>query len=84
MSSLVGREYVRHEFRHEVISLEFFTLMIGDHLGSGTFREVFTMRHDPKIVIKFEMSAGSFHNISEWQTWHRLKKTDAGKFLAPA
>ena len=85
MTELVGRARVENEFRFRSTSREFFDVMVGDHIGSGAFREVFHMRNDPTVVIKFEMTAQSFHNVFEWQLWQRLVslKNPLKVWLAP-
>jgi hypothetical protein len=71
-------------FRANTLTYELFGLVAGDIIGSGAFRHVFDYSPDPKLVIKFELDAGSFHNVQEWTVWDRVKNApDLAKWFAP-
>lgn len=72
-------------FDSNTSSLDFFRLMVGDKLGSGFFRNVYKLNHDPKTVVKFEDRDRSFANITEWDIWKNLSETkpELAKWLAP-
>lgn len=77
------RDKVKDYFRTNVISFELFDLMIGDHIATGAFREVFYYRPDHNFVIKFELNEQSFDNSTEWRIWNYFAKKPLGKWLAP-
>lgn len=66
------------------VQAEFNDLLIGKHLGTGTFRAVYELAVDPTKVVKIETSASlEFENVSEWVLWNELKSTKWAAFLAP-
>ncbi len=67
------------------IERDFFGMFAGDHLGSGSGREVYAFGLDDKYVIKFENGAQSFQNIREWDVWCDAEFMDPviKKWLAP-
>lgn len=79
-------EYLPHGGTHtwgQTTIGEFISLMCGECLGSGCSREVFVFRLDPTKVIKVEMWAGMFHNVTEWHVWQEVKGTRWEKWFAP-
>lgn len=58
-------------------------MLIGDLIGIGTAREVFTCPLDHSIVVKVECTGGSFQNIAEWEAWTWIRATKREKWLAP-
>lgn len=57
-------------------------MIIGEKLGSGQFRGVFVCAYDDTKVVKLE-EAGTFHNVSEWDTWEEVQQTKWAKWFAP-
>ncbi|MDW9491747.1 hypothetical protein [Sinorhizobium meliloti] len=76
---------IKREFRAGgTIPVELFQLVTGKHLGGGSTRQVFEYALDPALVIKYEMNAGSFANVMEWETWQKLTwDKELSKWLAP-
>lgn len=68
-----------------VVEKDFFSLMCGERLGYGQYRQVYVLATDPKWVIKFETGAQSFSNIVEWNLWKDAQNMheDVRKWLAP-
>ena len=56
---------------------------LGREIGSGCYRRVFEAGWDDSLVVKMETSSSYFANVAEWDIWHNLKGTPAGKFLCP-
>lgn len=55
-----------------------------DEIGNGSDRAVYPCLIDPSLVIKVEVTAGSFQNVKEWQTWDELKEhKPVAHWLAP-
>lgn len=77
------RKNVRTEYFDTTISKEFFDTVCGELLGYGIGRHVYEMRGDPSKVIKFEVSAQSFQNIIEWETWEETRCRKESRWLAP-
>lgn len=68
----------------EFLKNELFGAVCGKLLGSGSARQVYEHKFDPTVVIKFELNAGSFQNIIEWETWQRIVKIEElAKWFAP-
>ena len=45
-------------------------VVLGKHLGSGAFRDVYECKLDDSIVIKIAKDHdGAFHNAKEWETY---------------
>ena len=79
-----ARTKFKSYFLENSVSMEFFEMMVGPHLGSGAFRDVFEYKPNPSLVIKFESAAETFHNVQEWEIWKRVKKNkDLSKWFAP-
>ncbi|MBX3490901.1 hypothetical protein [Parvibaculum sp.] len=62
---------------------EFVHTLTGQQIGNGISRQVYEHATDPTLVIKVEMTAMTFQNVREWQTWDALKDTKYAKWLAP-
>lgn len=77
------REDVRGYFTRSAVSAEFFDLIVGDHLASGAFREVFHYAPDDRYVVKVELTQCLFYNIMEWRIWNFFQKKPLGKWLVP-
>ncbi len=85
MTELHGWPLVESKFNDNTLQRDLIMLMLGEHIGKGSFREVFRMQHDSQMVAKIELTGSSFHNVYEWQTWKRLEaiKSPAKKWFAP-
>lgn len=58
-------------------------LFLGEHLGSGVSRHVYTYRPQPKkFVVKVEYADCDFQNVAEWELWCNAKAS-LKKWLAP-
>ena len=60
-------------------------VVLGKHLGSGAFRDVYECRLDDSIVIKIAKDhEGAFHNAKEWEYyWDISGIKGVGKWLCP-
>ena len=56
---------------------------LGDYLGEGFRRIVYTHKDDESVVIKFLKDLKDDHNKLEYENWMKLKDTDKGIWLAP-
>ncbi len=70
-------------FGLSTFAMEAYDLLIGDHIGTGAFRQVYHHGYDNGLVVKVGMHGGDFHNVTEWHDWNRMAKLSAGKFLVP-
>lgn len=70
-------------FSKNVITLDFYRMIVGDHLGGGIGRQVFVYEPNPRMVIKFEIGGQSFQNIHEWTLWRALEGSEHAKWIAP-
>lgn len=69
---------------HVTASRDLAHLFVGSWLGGGMTRQVYTVEHDPTLVIKFENEGDHFQNIMEWRIWQEIKDFPAyAKWLAP-
>jgi hypothetical protein len=66
----------------ETILRESFDLLCDRLIGSGMSRQVFSSKLLPNCVIKVEADGGRFQNVIEWETWQRVKDTDASRWFA--
>ena len=48
---------------------DFISLFLGRRIGSGISRNVYEHAFDETLVIKVELYAQSFQNITEWKAW---------------
>ena len=63
---------------------EFNDLILGNLIGSGSYRDVYEYKPNSKFVVKVEMStARQFENVAEWAVWHEIKDTMWAKYFAP-
>ena len=62
---------------------DFFRMLCGELLGTGSARSVYQSVLDDHLVFKFETKANSFQNVIEWETWERIKETEFAKWFAP-
>ena len=76
------------EIQRDIIGLNRTTALgcthffLGDIIGHGQFRTVFSNPHNPKTVIKYEHRWTS-HNILEHEWWHEVKSTTWKRWFAP-
>jgi len=66
-----------------LISKDVSAMLLGAHLGSGQFRDVFAHASSPEYVVKVEDVARSFHNIAEWELWKMVEDTPMARWFAP-
>ena len=63
------------------------SLICGEKIGSGAFREVFEHAYNPRWVVKVQIEDPAkgawFHNAAEWEVWHEIKETPYAKWFAP-
>ena len=60
---------------HSTVEGEFKAFIFGKKLGQGATRKVY--EYNPShidYVVKYEYMARSFHNIMEWNIWHKVKE----------
>lgn len=63
---------------------ELMYLFVGEKIGDGSARKVYSLRQDDTKVVKIETGSSSFQNIIEWEIWTRFKNnTRVAKWLAP-
>lgn len=65
------------------VSVDFRDLIVGDELGRGTSRAVYTHRLDSSAIIKFEYTNRTFQNVHEMHVWETVKGTEYEKWFAP-
>lgn len=75
-------ECIQEILDNKIVSLEFFNFFLGERLGSGCFRHVFSYKPDPKWVIKIDVG-NTNANICEFNYWNDLSETDFSQWLAP-
>lgn len=70
--------------RGTLLARDFWTLIVGDKIGSGVARDVYEFIPDKTKVIKFDHTAGGTQNVAEWLTWEYVKdRPDLRKWFAP-
>jgi hypothetical protein len=74
---------VEEYFRSNPMAADFFEVMVGERLGSGSAREVYLSALNHDQVIKFEQASRSFQNVREWEAWNHLRWGPLKKWLAP-
>lgn len=58
--------------------------VIGDHIGSGAYRDVYAYAIDPlRFVVKLENGFASFANHREWEVWKAIQETKLAQWFAP-
>lgn len=63
---------------------EFINLFLGEEIGGGCYRTVYGLRTDPTKVIKIEIGARTFSNVTEWDIWKNCEDdSEWSKWLAP-
>lgn len=66
--------------------MELIYAVLGQHLGSGCFRDVWSCAFDPSLVIKIEKEdhPPHFDNTVEWKIWQEVQfDEDIAKWFAP-
>lgn len=58
-------------------------LLLGEHLASGSTREVYVHAIYPQHVVKIESRDRSFQNAIEWRIWNEVKNTKNARWFAP-
>lgn len=64
-------------------SKDMFTLLCGDVIGRGSFRDVFQYNLNPNWVVKIQKNNSEFSNIKEFEIWCHVKGTEFEKYFAP-
>lgn len=59
-----------------------FNLLCGSVIGYGMSRTVYDSPLLPRSVIKVETGAQRFQNVIEWETWQRVRDTQASRWFA--
>lgn len=63
---------------------EILTMVCGDFIGRGYYREVYAYARDPQAwVAKLENGHQSFANVREWEVWLSVRDTKLVKWFAP-
>ena len=58
-------------------------LLVGESLGEGASRSVYSLEERPDIVLKVERTGHTFHNPTEWMVWHEVKDWPIADWFAP-
>jgi hypothetical protein len=59
-------------------------LFVGTRVGYGVSRHVFSVEHDPTLVIKWENEGKMFQNQQEWLIWQSIKGfPETARWFAP-
>lgn len=71
-------------FQQNVLTLDTFSLVAGEKIGSGISRAVYVYRPDPTLVVKFEAARERFENATEWSLWQHVKDVKrVSRWFAP-
>lgn len=63
---------------------EFWHLIIGQKIGQGMYRSVFSFGSTKNWVLKVQDNDYCFDNVVEWETWREYRsKPEIAKWLAP-
>lgn len=74
----------RDYFAENMIALDFFNSLVGQHLGTGTMRSVYRWLANDKMVVKFEHESKKFANVSEHDLWNEVRGLpQLAKWFAP-
>lgn len=60
----------------------FTELLLGEFLGQGSRRTVFSYALDEKLVVKVSKDS-CIDNILEWELWNEIQHTEYSKWFAP-
>lgn len=58
-------------------------LFLGEEIGVGTYRTVWSTNLNAERVIKREGGDASFSNVLEWEVWQVVKDTKHARWFAP-
>lgn len=58
-------------------------VFVGDRIGKGASREVYSVVYDDSLVLKVETTGRTFHNQTEWLVWQEMKKWPISDWFAP-
>lgn len=70
-------------FSGNTLTRDLFNLFVGEQIGRGCGRTVFSLGLNPDFVAKIECEAGSFQNILEHQVWQAVEYTKFARWFAP-
>lgn len=59
------------------------SLFVGDKIGSGASRDVYSLLHRPDCVLKVEFEARTFNNQTEWLVWEEMRGWPIADWFAP-
>lgn len=72
-----------HDTWSDVVKNDCIRLFVGEELGYGAARKVYSLVGHPDLVLKIEFTQETFQNVMEWQLWNELQFTEYGRWLAP-
>ena len=85
--------FIREEWKEKFLTTnriaeDFASLFIGERIGDGGSRDVYSCVYDPYLVIKIEVSHSyrrysMCSNMMEYAVWNIVKDTKWKKFFAP-
>ena len=68
----------------DLITKEFFDLIVGQEIGRGTYRTVYSCASTKNWVFKFQEDNYCFDNVMEWEVWKEYQHVpEIAKWLAP-
>jgi hypothetical protein len=70
-------------FTSESIDASVIRCLLGEGIGRGSTREVFTLQFDQTKVVKIEDGGLSFANVQEYALWEEVKHTTWKRWFAP-
>lgn len=65
------------------VAMDALHLLLGKHLGTGAFRDVYEYAMDPKWVMKVQKNRDCHNNLIEHEIWRDVSYTDYNKWFAP-
>ena len=71
------------EYFSNVTAKDFMNMMLGELVGTGQYRQVYSLEFDDTCVIKLEDKYAKFSNVKEWEVWSAVKGTSYAKWFAP-
>lgn len=66
-----------------VLARDLAHMTLGDELGYGTSRAIFSHATRDDLIVKLETDSGSFSNVREADVWDAVKDTELAKWFAP-
>jgi hypothetical protein len=74
-----------HPIQDETVLLKHsaLSMFVGECIGSGSFRRVYEVKHDPTIVLKIEYAGVDFCNHMEWRIWNDVKNWPIADWFVP-